>query len=1296
MKKTNKKNDRYLIAAITLILFLLMVARIKTQSAWKVYYPPHEIYENASGFSLNKSDLKNSTSYGDPIGTFLINGETGRETQINNTKAYTVEGTMTFGYNCKPEEYQTETKDNWNLVSCDEKTVGEVSLSKKVSNGVMIIQKSFDGMSWEDACDPLYNFFKNNKVNYNSIYTTTEEEIKRGTFYRVIVAYEMRKKTGTQKKLFGFKEDIFELKYCVEKYDFYLCYAKNPISIRDLTTRTVVANDGTVSDGFMIDDNGANATITIKRDINAPQSAVAFQSYTTPGLYTVSVTSPVGDSFQIVVKVSGGLSTHTIPVVHYENSEKTGYTVEKRAGGDVSLTSLMIGQKAGTTIKNARVNGFDAYGITGDSVNLYMRLMAETEYEKSGWEIITDDWGKKEKQTIEGVWTGAIESGALIVQKSNNGIEWKQIDSGRYANGLYTTDFYNNYSGRGDILIYSPDGKEVIKGVYIRILYAYEIKQKDGRQKKRCIDEYIFYLCSDELGAVTFHNLTAKDQVKEICGNDNEIELSMYETAETMLPGSITVTGFKIDTSLNPTVTYTVKRNGINITSESGEYNETGEYDIELKSVVGSVTHTTLYVDKMTTDEMFSVYFGDGFIDGKRIFSEGQYPTYEGGYTKYVLNSVSSNYQPLYGEISNITTGKTTKIAASRAGRSVALSEPGEYVVTLNNNPTYDSETPSGDNKVITFHFNIIAEGTAPGPKVNRQSLEDSMRSSLSGTYPKYYGLIYSSAAAGNITLAFKNREEAFQYAYNYEKGTVEEQKDGTYLYTGSFVVGQKTRFDSNWDLTDALNYFADQAIHEMYFDLSDEAYYLTLDDSVLEKTKNPRTLELKRSVTIFADGQEELLTDIEALPILNSHPFAYLTPGVNGTTKSGVADYEFVRDKYGCDSNSVEITDAAGMVYEIDYDKNVDEQLAESGCVTGKVTVTEQTIYGDKTSYDAVYFANGENTAKLTLSYYEDGEEKSAIITQANNDEIYEVDAFSIEDVSDEIDPYDLVIVKDESGRTYSYVADQVIDGAWSDHGDYEVSVVNRIGNKYSFVVSIGTSEYATISFQGEGIGDFRSIIVKRDDKNVSLPVPERYGYEFSGYTDDQGTMFEDVIDQITFSGAKVLTPLWNPKKYNVILNDNDGNEIKTISVDFGKYADIPNPDVPDGYIFDGWFRDGEELEDNKVKITEENDVVLVALFRPDSSVQDDVEPTIDTNENEDKKPFDISTLILVFSLTFISILFLSVLVIFISKKMSVKNKVDEGSDDKEDEKIVGKADIVATGDKERSNNVGDFENEK
>ena len=1293
MKSINNRKSILLITGLVFVTVLVTLFGVRTYAEGKQYNPSAKLFENAAGFSMNSSDSVNSTSYGKQIGTFFVNGEVGHEATLNGTKAYAVDGTLTFGYNCTPADYQTKTKENWNLVSSDVKAVGDISLSKKVSNGVMIIQKSADGKTWENAREPIYNLFSDKKLDYNSLYSASEEEIKSGTYYRVIVAYEMKQKTGTQKNWIGFQEDVFAFKYSVEEYDFYLCYSNNPISVQDLTSRTVIANNATVTDGFMIDDHGANATITVKKDTTAPQNAVAFQTFTAPGSYTISVTSPIGDSFQNTVKVSRGLSTHGIPVDRYENPEKSGYTVDNKTSGGTSLTSVMIGQKAGTTVKTSGHNGFNGYGITGDSISLYIRLLSPNDYAKSGWEVISDNWGKKEKETIDGVWAGTVASGALIIQKSSDGSNWERIEDGRYANGLYTTDFYSNYAGNGDILIYSPDGKEVLKGVYIRVLYAYEIKQKDGKEKKRCIEECAFYLCNNELGAVTFHNITAKDQVKEICGDDNEIELAMYEASETMESGAVTVNGFKIDTSLNPTVTYTVKKNGTVVTpATKTDFTETGKYDIELKSAVGSIETVTLYVDRMTTDETLSLYFGNGFIDGKRIFSEGQYPTYEGGHTKYVLKSVSNDYQPLYGEITNTTTGKTTAIAASRTGKSVDLSEPGEYVVTLNNNPTYATEAPSGDNKVITFHFNLIAEGDAPGPKVNRQSLEDSVKESISGTYPKYYGLIYSSAAAGNITLAFKNREEAFQYAYNYEKGTVEEQKDGTYLYTGSFLVGQKERYDSNWDLTDALNYFADQAIHEMYFDVSDEATYLTLDDSVLNDTKNPRTLELRRSVIIFADGQEELLTDIEALPILNSRPFAYLTPGVNGNTKSGVADFEFIKDKYGCDSNSVEITDATGKTFKIEYDKDVDAQLAKDGCVTGKVTVVEKTVYGDKTSYDAVYFANGDNTAKITLTCYEGGQDKSVVISQADADKIYEADAFSIKSIADELDPYNLVIVKDENGVTSSYVADQLANGAWSDDGDYEVSVINRIGNKYSFTVRIKESEYATISFQGEGTGDFQPTIVKKGDKGISLPIPKRYGYEFAGYSDEQGTMYEDVIDQISFSGSKVLSPVWRSKKFNVVLKDHEGNEIDTISVDYGTETDIPAANAPDGYVFDGWLKDGVKLDNNKLKITEEKDIVLVASFVQGETVIDNVEANEGKNEKKKHTGFVVVMILALCGGAFALIK---------RKKKTISNKIDEPirTDelcDDEKEIAVEKANVVDANNENESNGDGDGADEE
>ncbi len=127
-----------------------------------------------------------------------------------------------------------------------------------------------------------------------------------------------------------------------------------------------------------------------------------------------------------------------------------------------------------------------------------------------------------------------------------------------------------------------------------------------------------------------------------------------------------------------------------------------------------------------------------------------------------------------------------------------------------------------GDYREYTFKFFVIAKGTAPGPVINQDNLKSYATSTMVDTYPKYYGVTYQSASKGNITLAFVTKEAAQEYAYQYEKGTVEEQEDGTYRYTGSFLGVQKDEFVSAWDLTDAMNYFAEQAVQLLYFDMSD------------------------------------------------------------------------------------------------------------------------------------------------------------------------------------------------------------------------------------------------------------------------------------------------------------------------------------------------------------------------------------------------------------------------------------------------------------------------------------------
>ena len=1212
-------------ACFVVLVTMLLLFPLRVNAEDNTYYPPINCYENEnnSSYEDSKQYLTDEFCFGkNSIGKFFISGSINKESVFDGYQAYAAKGTLTIGYTYDGS-YKTKVKEDWNLISDSEKSVDGISTKKKINKGAIIIQKSTDGSTWVNAIDPIVDCFDQKKLDYSKLYTVSDSDLKAGSYFRVIIAYKMGRKTGETSWSLNppsFPEDIYDYKYCMEVYKFYACYGVSTVELRELMTGNNIKSGDSVVSGFVIDKNGSSDVVTVKKNNSTENEIETLTTISESGVYTITVKTDLGQNYVYTITVTDGLKqTSLLPTV-YENEKKKEYTTENPLSGNTSFgikahTELSISQKSGTPITVSSRNGDPAYGITGDNVSLFLKLTNSKELSDAGWEIASDTWGKKISQTIEGVETGQVDTGAIVIQTSSDGVNWENEDMSRYAKGLYTTDYENNYGHRGDVFIYAPNGQNVLNGQYIRILYAYEIKK--DKEDYRCLEEYKFYLCSNELDAVAFHNLSADDKMDQILEDYDDVTASIYRQAETMLTEAYTVSGFSIDTSLNPTVTYTVQRNDKNIAVPSShKFTDEGKYVINLTSAVNSKRTVEIYVDRMTDERALEYYFGESFLTGKRIYSEGDYPVYEGELTSYGLKEIDSNHLPLSGQIKNTSTGEVINIAATRDGKSGSLNSPGEYEATFTTNANFESDTASGDCRTFTFHFSIIAKGTAPGPVVNQQSLENYAKTTISDSYPLYYALTYQSAGKGNITLAFSTKEEALNYAYEYEKGMVEQQSDGTFRYTGSFLVSQKEKYDSAWDLTDAVNYFAEQAIRIQFFDLSDDFTTLSLDDSVIESTGNLRTLELGRSVTIFAEAQKEKLTDLEALPFINNKPYSYLTPGQSGRVSSGFTDFEFIKDKYGCDSDSVVITDVNGKEYPIRYEESVENQLKVLNCPSGVVTINEQTVYGDSNSYKAVYINEGENTATIELSLYRDGNEEKQAFKQSNNGTHIETEAFSIASIQDELDPYSLIIVSDEK-NDYAYAADQLTKDAWSDPGEYEIKVVNRLGYSFTIYLTVTESDYATLMFSGEGTEDTQFILATYGEQNVQLPKIERYGYNLVGYEDDDGNVYSDEIATIMFRGTVMLNAVWQAKQFTVTLQDPDGNTLNTLVMDYGKEYDLPTPELPEGFRFTGWSLNGTKLESNVITLQSEGDITLVAEGVGKSPVED----TSSTQESQENK---------------------------------------------------------------------------
>ena len=1135
---------------------------------------------------------------------------------IDNTTVYYCDGDeVYFSYEIG-DTYKTDNKKIWHFAKGKEKTVNGIELKKAVGKGVIIIQFSDDGKNWYEAADPIYKDFSAKKTSYDSLYVFDSSEINAALYYRVTIGYYVEK--VTKEKDGWFSQEEKEVKTAFDEYIFRVGPKNDCVSIHDVSNNSVLKNNSKSQYGFYIDNNYSESEIRIKKDNNASYLATPFQTYSGKGKYTITVNDVFGEEYIYNIEVTEGLVFKSLSPSVYtgdynEEAKVSGNTVF----GQKSLTTLKIAQNSENPFSTGNYGSYSAYGANGTTFKIFLNIWDNLNKASDEWYIVSDTWGKKDKQTIDGIKTELIGTGALIVQTSKDGKTWTNVDLGRYSNGLYTTDFFYYYGDCGDdIEIYTPSGDDISKGVYLRVLYAYKVEKDDKSSTgTRYLEKYEFYVCNDNLGAITIHNLSlSKDELKELLGDadDQSIEVGIH--AETLTDGSETVTGFQIDTTYNKAAKITVKKDGEQIgLTQNMSFKDTGKYEISISSPIGTTDHRTIYVDTSDVEQVKARYFGESFITGKRIFEEGLYPVYEGGKTNWNILEVSDSYLPIQGTITNTTTGESVTVEATRTAKGDKITTPGDYQAVFYTNPEYDKNEQSGDIRRFTFNFRIIAEGTAPGPVVNRDSLENlHSKSTLVDYYPVYYGVTYESAGNGNFTYIFKNRQDAVDYAYEIEGGKVEVQDDGTYLYKGDCVLGQKVEYESAWDLTEARYYFAEQIVEELYIDNSDKSK-CTVIPKESEKTDNLKREEFNSSVILTNDdAQKELMTELDALPIINDKHYYIQYPNTigeedgnkvkiaDGDFVSGSEPFVFVQDKYGCDSNSVSITDSEGNVYQIAYGISVDEQLRSYGCKSGIITIDESTIYGDSTSYEAVYIADGDNLAEVTIEYYVNGEKFEKTINRDNTDEEIIAGAFDIKSISDELDPYDLVLVTAPTGEKTPkpFVADQTIKDIWTDEGIYTIRIVNRMGYGFSFSIELTESEISTVSFSGEGTDDLKDMLVVKGQTNVLLPKPEKYGYDFVKYVDQDGNEYTEEIEEVNFDGKMELKTVWEAKRFVITLLNTDGTKLQDMEVRFDSEYELPIPSLADYEEFVCWERqsDGEQIAlDYLVQI--EGDQTLIPI---------------------------------------------------------------------------------------------------
>lgn len=1231
------------------ILFVMLVRGIFVQSVkanddeakereiyWQGYVDTYKL-DADSGYNYTESDRVDQMPYGRKYaGFFFVHGVDVVEKRHGSYVAYGTQGTITFGY-----DYDNSLKENkkgqWNIEDDGQDTVKGIKLNKDVDSGAVIVERSYDTVNWK-VVETRRDFFDSHPDGEPDIYTTKPEDVKHGAYYRVTVAYRVEYERG-----FGKTNKRAE---CVEVYYFYVGEYQSSLHVREVYSggEITLSGSATVTHGFSVMSDSADAKIFVKgpddsSDFLVPQNSV----FTKAGDYSIRFRTALEDEYKYTLSIREGTEAIELkPLAYSGDGSYKNLQLMDSPVGDRNMTSLFVEQTKGYTIKKSELNGVPAISVSGEGVKLFLQLNYEKEI-GYGQQLSSDSYGGKEGQTLFDVVVGKIESGALIIQTSKDGNNWENIDKGRYETGLYTTDFQNQFGSGRRIEIYTPNGQEVLDGLYVRVLYAYEVERKD--ETRNIVEEYKFYLSNSNVHAVTFHNLSAKEKLQEVLSDEDQSTIDLYKRAETLEDYTLTLTGFEIDTSLNPTVKYEVKKDGDVQVGSTRVFTETGKYEITLKSVTES-TKLTIFVDKDTSAESLKLYFGDGFLQGKRVFAEGEYPVYVAGKTSYNIEKIPLTRLPVSGEIHNLTTGKIIKIEAGRDAKSKTIDEPGIYEARLYTNKTYLTDSPVGDTRVFTFRFEIIPESKTPGPVVNERNLGEYAKTNVSDLCPRYYAVSYPSAGKGEIRCAFATWEDAYAFAAKQEEGLVEQQSDGTYCYRGELLVTKNEIYEDSWAVEDAIDYFVRQAICEYYFDMSNDDSYVTLSEEVLASESNLRKLELAHTVVIFGEGQKEKLVAKNALPIVSPKKQAFIKPGLDQSVERKIDDFRFVKDEHEYDSQYA-VVNCNEKAYRINYTEGIGSQLEKAGCDSGVIHISEWNKYGDPNDYDAVFIREGENLASVTiLSLSSVGDEKTEITVDRNSEtRKYQVEAFSPLSIIDPTDPYSYIRISCNGKKDY-YLNDTLDESGekriYVQSGDYTVRCINRLGYSFEFVVTIQDgSKFTTIQCVDDKDTVQGVVCTSQGSKEVSLPIFERYGYELVGYIDSQNKEYPLVLSEVEFVGNVTLKAKWKPKDCIIKIVNQDSVTITRLVVKYHETVDVNALCTEAGISVTSLSKsDGQALDNGMITIDSVDETIILATVSPMD------ETTKETNPWSKKKKTIVGVLA-----TIIMMLIVIVIVAFMKK---------------------------------------------
>lgn len=215
-----------ILSAILLMSFVFALPQMAyaKESSEKVSGNVYE-FSTKENYTFSAATSSTVTTTSNVLGSLTVSGNMKESGTKDGFTAYAVSsGNLTVGYKFN-SAILNAAETSWHLIEDKNKKVDTFSLSKNILSGAVIVQSSKDGISWITDYQ-LSDAFKAADTIGDSIYTTKDVQLENGCYYRVIIVYEMQRKTG-EKKIAFVTTDVTEEKRVAEVYSFYAVNEKN-------------------------------------------------------------------------------------------------------------------------------------------------------------------------------------------------------------------------------------------------------------------------------------------------------------------------------------------------------------------------------------------------------------------------------------------------------------------------------------------------------------------------------------------------------------------------------------------------------------------------------------------------------------------------------------------------------------------------------------------------------------------------------------------------------------------------------------------------------------------------------------------------------------------------------------------------------------------------------------------------------------------------------------------------------------------------------------------------------------